>query len=214
MHTVGVTDCQTDCRMNAAIQFYAKEMPINHFRIVDDQWGGRCVVCASDVDSNQIVLQVPLRLIMTSALAKASPIGLSLSATETYLNNSEHLHLSLFLLAEKSKVESFWHAYIKLLPSHFDWMPMFYTDSDLDLLTGSFTRDIALHRKIKYRREFLVLSRCNFQIGFLSIAVALLGTSFLQFAAAMTFFFGLASVLLHVFIFLISLQKNFKAHLV
>jgi hypothetical protein len=142
-----------------AIEFYTKKMPVNFFNVVADKYGGRCVISAGDIAQSGVILQVPENLIITCALAKASPIGIALSSIDTYLKNSEHVLLSLFLLAEKKNPDSFWLPYIELLPAHFDWMPLFYTASEIENLNGSFCKDIVLQRKIKYRREFLVLTR-------------------------------------------------------
>jgi len=103
---------------------------------------------------NQIILSVPLPLIMTSDVAKASEIGQRIRSSGCQIRSS-HSWLAAFLLQEKYKGQnSFFFPYIDTLPQHYRNMPIFFEPEELKELTGSFTLKMIEDRKISLKMEY------------------------------------------------------------
>jgi len=105
------------------------------------------------LNANQLILQVPLPLIMTSDVAKASDIGQKIRASGCQIRSS-HSWLACFLLQEKYKPDSFWKPYIDTLPQHYRNMPIFFEEDELAELKGSFTIKMIEDRKISLKLEY------------------------------------------------------------
>eukprot|EP00456_Euglypha_rotunda_P085887 TRINITY_DN86839_c0_g1_i2.p1 TRINITY_DN86839_c0_g1~~TRINITY_DN86839_c0_g1_i2.p1 ORF type:complete len:105 (+),score=14.82 TRINITY_DN86839_c0_g1_i2:95-409(+) len=70
------------------------------------------------LESDEIILEVPLPFIITSEVAKDSEIGQKIRKANCRLR-SDHSWLAAFLLQEKYNPSSFWRAYIDCLPVHY-----------------------------------------------------------------------------------------------
>lgn len=105
------------------------------------------------LNEGECILEVPLPLIMTSDVAKASEIGLKIKESGCQLRSS-HSWLAALLLQEKYKPDSFWKPYINILPVHYRNMPIFFDDDELKWLKGSFTLKMISDRKISLKLEY------------------------------------------------------------
>jgi histone-lysine N-methyltransferase SETD3 len=105
------------------------------------------------LERDEIILQVPLPLIMTSDVAKESAIGRRIRSSGCQLRSS-HSWLACMLLQEKSNPNSFYAPYIQTLPQHYRNMPIFFDDEELKMLTGSFTLKMISDRKVSLKAEY------------------------------------------------------------
>lgn len=102
---------------------------------------------------DMIILEVPLPLIMTSDVAKASAIGQRIRESGCQLRSS-HSWLACMLLEERANPNSFFAPYINTLPQHYRNMPIFFDDEELKELQGSFTTKMISDRKISLKDEY------------------------------------------------------------
>lgn len=113
----------------------------------------RSVVNKNNIHQNKTILKVPHKCIMTSLKAKQSEVGLEIEKSKLdYTSN--HIWISLFLLQEKMKPNSFWKPYIDILPKKYSDFPQFYSDEELGQLKGSFVADMIKSRNLYYEKDF------------------------------------------------------------
>lgn len=105
------------------------------------------------LENDEIILEVPLPLIMTSEVARASEIGLKIEQSGCQLRSS-HSWLASFLLQEKYRPDSFWRPYIDTLPQHYRNMPLFFEADELAELKGSFSLQMIEERKVSLKMEY------------------------------------------------------------
>lgn len=121
--------------------------------------GERGVHARAPLQKGQIVLEVPLRLILTEQVARVSAIGRQVEASGM-TRLSSHSHLAACLLQEKHAKDSFWAPYIAALPVSFPQGPLFFTPEDLALLEGSFLLTKVDKRRSALAEEYQNLCRC------------------------------------------------------
>lgn len=97
---------------------------------------GRGIRALEAIAEDEVVLEVPLRLILTTGVARASEIGRRIAASGIALRSS-HTWLACLLLQERSAADSFWRPYLDTLPESFPRLPIFFSPEELALLEGS-----------------------------------------------------------------------------
>ena len=112
--------------------------------------GERGAHAREPIRKGEVVLEVPLRLILTGQAAWLSAIGRQIEASSTK-RRSSHLYLAAYVLQEKYAADSFWAPYIETLPRSFPQVPLFFGPEELALLEGSLILE-----KIGERRSALV----------------------------------------------------------
>jgi len=121
--------------------------------------GERGVHARAPLQKGQIVLEVPLRLILTEQVAWGSAIGRQIE-TSGMTQVSRQSYLVACLLQEKYASDSFWAPYIATLPVSFPQGPLFFTPEDLTLLEGSFLLAKIDKRQSAFAEEYQNLCRC------------------------------------------------------
>jgi len=111
------------------------------------------------LEADQCILEVPLPLIMTSDVAKASKVGTAISSSGCQLRSS-HSWLASYLLQEKHNPKSYWKPYIDILPVHYRNMPIFFDEEELSYLKGSFSLQMIEDRKVSLKMEYDNICRC------------------------------------------------------
>ena len=97
----------------------------------------RGLVANSSIEKEGEVLFVPEKAMITLKMAKESPIGVKLKngdANLIYPNNST---LSTFVLNEVANPRTKWTFFLKALPKSVTSFPIFFTEEERKLLTGS-----------------------------------------------------------------------------
>jgi histone-lysine N-methyltransferase SETD3 len=133
------------------------KLPRLHLKYYSDDYRG--VHALGDIQADEVVLYVPLRMIMTSEVARASPIGVQITQANIELR-SKHSYLAAYLLEERAKGEaSPWAPYINTLPTKFANVPLFFTEPELGWLQGSFTLNKIADRVESLAAEYDTLCR-------------------------------------------------------
>jgi histone-lysine N-methyltransferase SETD3 len=87
-------------------------------------------------------------------MAKETPIGKHLATFMYDLNSPKHCLLSSFLLQEIHNSNSKWKHYIDILPKDYTNFPIFFTDDELGLLTGSPFLLSVLEKREDIRKDY------------------------------------------------------------
>ena len=108
----------------------------------------RGVVARSNIKKDEIIMMVPSNLLITLEISRECNFAKQIGDNYYQLNSPKHCLLSLFVLTEKKKPDSFWRHYLDILPSSYDSFPIFYSDEEKQWLEGcSFLEQ--LNEKIK-----------------------------------------------------------------
>lgn len=114
----------------------------------------RGIFATEDIKEDEILLHIPRNLIITSEVARSSPIGTAITNSGIQLR-SKHTYIASYLLEELEKnTKSFWWPYLYLLPTSFSTIPMFFNEETLSLLHGSFLLKKICDRIDSLRREY------------------------------------------------------------
>jgi protein-histidine N-methyltransferase len=105
------------------------------------------------INSGEMVLEVPLRCILTSKMARESLAQRKTASSRVELLGAQSC-LAAYLLEERRKSRSFWRPYIDTLPLSFPNVPFFFDQGDLALLKGSFTLEMIEDRTRSLREDF------------------------------------------------------------
>jgi len=105
------------------------------------------------LEKDELILEVPLPLIGTTEVARASEIGRRIDSSGCQLY-SDHSWLAAWLLQEKYNSKSPFKPYIDILPVHYRNMPIFFDDEELHQLKGSFTVKMISDRKVSLKLEY------------------------------------------------------------
>ena len=115
----------------------------------------------TSVGDDTIIMEVPLKLVMTSEVAKESEICKRLIASGCRLR-STHSYLASYLLEERRHIDkSFWAPYIHILPSDFNAIPIFFSADELRYLKGSFVLEKIADRTVTGYAESPTCGTCG-----------------------------------------------------
>ncbi len=122
----------------------------------------------SNIAQSKELLFVPKQCIITNEVAASADICVKLSIAGCTLS-SKQLYVAFFLLEEKNKGQnSFWYPYLQILPRYLKSIPLFYSEAELKLLSGTpFPSKIAW-RKQRYERDFQEAVKLVPEIGLLT----------------------------------------------
>lgn len=124
------------------------KFPYLYLQYYDEDYRG--VHALARIPNDTVILEVPLKMIMTSEVAKDSDIGKRIINSGCKLR-STHSYLASYLCQEKYKKGSEWAPYINILPQAYRNMPIFFDETELRWLKGSFSV-----KKIADRKEDLL----------------------------------------------------------
>jgi histone-lysine N-methyltransferase SETD3 len=113
----------------------------------------RGVHCLTKIPPEDVVLYVPLKIIMTSEVAKSSDIGKKIIASGCEVR-SKHSYLAAYLLQEKYNPKSYWKPYLDILPQKYANMPVFFDEPTLGWLKNSMSLQKISDRIDSLRREY------------------------------------------------------------
>ncbi|KAJ8954930.1 hypothetical protein NQ314_006992 [Rhamnusium bicolor] len=106
----------------------------------------------TDIPQSSLVIAVPRKLMLSIETARKSELK-DLMEKDQILKNMHNVALAIFLLVEKFKKNSFWKAYIDILPSTYSTV-LYFTMDDLEELKGSPTLEIALRQIKSIARQY------------------------------------------------------------
>mmetsp|Transcript_7794 Transcript_7794/g.25584 ORF Transcript_7794/g.25584 Transcript_7794/m.25584 type:complete len:568 (+) Transcript_7794:182-1885(+) len=115
-------------------------------RAYDDEVRG--VHATRDIGGEEIVVEIPLKCLITVEMGKETDVGKAVLEADLELDAPKHVFLMLFLLTDKKRGDaSFFKPYYDMLPATLRNMPVFWTDEELAKLDGSYLRCQVEERK-------------------------------------------------------------------
>lgn len=123
-------------------------LAIHHY--ADDSRG---VQARIPIDSGEVVLEIPLHCILTSEAARESVARRKIASSWIELLGAQSC-LAAYLIEERRQPRSFWCPYLDTLPLSFPNVPVYFDESELALLKGSFTLEKIEDRKCSLREDF------------------------------------------------------------
>lgn len=107
---------------------------------------GRGMMAIDDIEAGEVIVSVPRKFLITNdSLAKIYGSNHALSSQQL---------LALHLVALKKDTQSWWKAYIDLLPLHFNTMPVKYTKVLVDHLPTTLKEEV-LQQKENMHNDYL-----------------------------------------------------------
>ena len=103
------------------------------------------VIATDNIDTNELIIFVPLSLCIKSEDVLESEVAKYLIENDNRnpVLQEKTLMYTLLLLEEQRKPDSKWKDYMALLPTDFSMFPLKYTEEEIKLLEGS-----GMHRNI------------------------------------------------------------------
>ena len=87
---------------------------------------------------DEIIIQIPLRCLITVEMGKDTDIGRAILASEVELDAPKHIFLMIFMLLDRKDPSSFFRPYYDILPDTLSNMPIFWSAEELEYLKGSY----------------------------------------------------------------------------
>lgn len=106
----------------------------------------------TDIPISSLVISVPRPLMLTVEVASRTDFN-HLLEKDQILNNMPNVALAMYLLYIKFKNDSFWKAYLDILPKSYSTV-LYFPPEDLEELKGSPTLEIALKQIKSIARQY------------------------------------------------------------
>lgn len=97
----------------------------------------RGVHCNKEISEGESIIFVPYSHIISTEVVENSPLVKTLKKSNFQSDVPHQNYFSVYLLEQQSNPNSFWTTYLKVLPKNFNNSPLFYTEEEKKLLTGS-----------------------------------------------------------------------------
>ena len=118
---------------------------------------GRSVHCRTAISSDERIVRIPRRLLLSTADCKQSDVGRLVDQSSKPFNNSQS-YIAAFILQERAKAaQSFFHPFLASLPASFGSFPLLYSDESLSLLRGSMVVDMVEAQRSDVHSDYLLL---------------------------------------------------------
>jgi histone-lysine N-methyltransferase SETD3 len=114
---------------------------ISNIHIVHLEGGERGLFAASDLATQQEILRIPRKYVISVEEARLSEIGRSIAPHfPSDYPYADLTYLAVFVMQERERGEaSFWKPFLDSMPKAYPTHPFFYKEHELALLQGSFT---------------------------------------------------------------------------
>jgi len=91
-----------------------------------------------DVGEEEVIIEIPLRCLITVEMGKDTDIGRAILSSNIELDAPKHIFLMVFMLLDRKNPKSFFAPYYDILPPTLNNMPIFWTPEELAYLQGSY----------------------------------------------------------------------------
>ena len=91
-----------------------------------------------DVGEEEVIIEIPLRCLITVEMGKDTDIGRAILSSNIELDAPKHIFLMVFMLLDRKNPKSFFAPYYDILPPTLNNMPIFWTPAELAHLQGSY----------------------------------------------------------------------------
>eukprot|EP00475_Leptophrys_vorax_P032893 TRINITY_DN5128_c0_g1_i1.p1 TRINITY_DN5128_c0_g1~~TRINITY_DN5128_c0_g1_i1.p1 ORF type:complete len:614 (-),score=186.52 TRINITY_DN5128_c0_g1_i1:64-1905(-) len=158
----------SDVPYNVMIQWLlggGAKFPKLFLQYYDEDYRG--VHVSQNIPVEEVIMEIPLKFIITTEIAKESEIGKKIIGSGVNLS-SQHSYLACYLLQERHRGHSWWDPYLRCLPQKYANMPINFTDYEKEFLKGSFSLDKMAARVESLQNEYNNI--CDFVPEFKDIA--------------------------------------------
>ncbi|EGB03414.1 hypothetical protein AURANDRAFT_72732 [Aureococcus anophagefferens] len=121
-------------------------------RSYDDEVRG--VHATRDLETEEILVEVPLKCLITVEMGKATDVGRAVLEAELELDAPKHVFLMLFVLLDRRDSSTFFAPYYDILPSTLSNMPIFWQPDELEWLKGSYLLTQIEERKRAIKADY------------------------------------------------------------
>jgi histone-lysine N-methyltransferase SETD3 len=121
-----------------------------NLEINNNERGIRSVCAKQDIMNDTVIMEIPLRFLITVEMGKNTIFGRRFVQSEIPILNTNNIFLTMFLLLDQCNKHSFFRPYYNILPTQFSNMPVLWKHEELKWLKGSF-----MATEIKERRSML-----------------------------------------------------------
>lgn len=118
--------------------------------------GARGVHARVDTAAETELLAIGHEYLITVEMGRASPIGrkIAQAGIERDLSAAKHCYLTLYVLWDRKNEASFFQPYYRILPSAYPNMPLFWSETELLYLRGSYVVQQIRDRKANIRADY------------------------------------------------------------
>jgi len=89
------------------------------------------------IEPNEVLLKVPFEMIITPQLGKETDIGRQIEKKKVKISWDYLVYITIFLMIEMHNPKSKWKPYLDVYPRLVNNFPIFYTNEEKRLLTGT-----------------------------------------------------------------------------
>ena len=114
----------------------------------------RGVHANEDIPSNEQIVTLPLKVLITEALGQQTEIGRIVHESGVHLTVPNHCQVIIYMLTTRAEGNSFFQPYYDILPENFDNFPIFWEDDLLNRLQGSALVQQIQERKANIRGDY------------------------------------------------------------
>jgi len=121
----------------------------------------------SDVGDDEIIIEVPLKCLITVEMGQDTDIGRQILASNIELDAPKHIFLMIFMLLDRRNPHSFFKPYYDILPPTLSNMPIFWSPKELSYLEGSYILAQIEERNVAIETDFSAI--CSIAPEFASV---------------------------------------------
>jgi len=119
----------------------------------------RGVKTKKTLESNKNIIRIPKKIIIYSDMGKQTAWGMQLQKHDENVSNPDIIYLLLFMVNNLDDEKGFYYPYYQTLPQDLSHLPVFWRETDLKYLTGSYIQEVISERKKEFMKDYKILCR-------------------------------------------------------
>ena len=108
---------------------------------------------------DQVIIEIPLKCLITVEMGKESEIGRAVLESSLTLDAPKHIFLMLYMLTDRTNPNSFFKPYYDILPQTLSNMPIFWSPKELAELEGSYLLQQIQEREAAIEADYAAICR-------------------------------------------------------
>lgn len=135
------------------------KFPKLELRDYGDEVRGCHVRDGHSIGEEEIIIEIPLRCLITVEMGKDTDIGRAILQSNIELDAPKHIFLMVFMLLDRHNPKSFFKPYYDILPPTLNNMPIFWTPAELNYLQGSYVLTQIHERNAAVEADYAAICR-------------------------------------------------------
>jgi protein-histidine N-methyltransferase len=119
----------------------------------------RGVKTKKTLEPNKNIIRIPKKIIIYSEMGKQTDLGMQLQKHDENVSNPDIIYLLLFIVKNLDDENGFYYPYYQTLPKDLSHLPVFWRETDLKHLKGSYIREVIRERKKGFMKNYKILCR-------------------------------------------------------